>query len=345
VFGTVLAAEEVAMAPTMTDGPVRGEAAWRGDDLRRHPGWIERWSPAELAAFDDLVARRPAPPIEGLIELGPDDLALPAIEERVARWRPTLFGGRGLLLVRGLPVERWTDDESGLVYWAIGQAIGMPIAQNPANEVLGHVTDTGRQHSDPQVRLYQTNADIRYHVDGAAVVGLACLRTARSGGASRVMSSVTVHDEVWRRRPDLAPELFGRFPVDRRDEQAPGEEPYWLVPMARWDGDRLRTFFHADYMASSQRHPTAPRFTESQRQLLELIDEIGADPDIHLDMEFRPGDIQLIANETTVHARTGYVDWPDPDRRRHLLRLWLDRRRPGDRRPYDATRFGSRGRP
>lgn len=333
------------MTAVMTDGPVRGAAAWRGDDLRGRSDWVERWSDHELAALDELVTRRPAPPIERLVDLGPDELRVPAIEERVASWRPILFGGRGLLLVRGLPVLRWTDRQAALAYWAIGQAIGLPVAQNPADEVLGHVTDTGRREVDPQVRLYQTSADIRYHVDGSEVVGLLCLRTARSGGASRVLSSVTVHDEVWRRRPDLAPELFGRFPVDRRNEEGPGEDPWWLMPMAQWDGDRLRTFYHADYMASSQRHPAAPRFTDRQRELLDLIDEIGADPDIHLDMSFEPGDIQLIANPTTVHARTAYVDWPEPDRRRHLLRLWLDRRPDGDRRPYDATRFGSRGRP
>lgn len=333
------------MAATMTEGPVAGEAAWRGDDLRGRTDWIERWTAEEIAALDRLIERHPTMTIDRLVELGPDDLVVPEIGARAAAWRQNLFEGRGLALVRGLPVDHWTDNQAAVAYWAIGQAIGLPIAQNPADEVLGHVTDTGAQRDDPQVRLYQTAANIRYHVDGAAVVGLLCLRVAREGGASRVVSSVTIHDEVWRRRPDLAAELFGRFPVDRRNEEGQGEDPFWLMPMASWDGQRLRTFYHADYMDSSQRHGSAPRFSEAQAELLALIDEIGADPDIHLDMWFEPGDIQLIANETVLHARTAYTDHPEPERRRHLLRLWLDRRPDGDRRPFDNRRFGSRGRP
>ncbi|MCP5025830.1 MAG: TauD/TfdA family dioxygenase [Actinomycetia bacterium] len=330
------------MPTKITEGELDVAAAWRGADLRRSTAWIDHWTPAEIADLDTLIAGNPGLGLADLAELGPDDLILPGLADRFADWRPQIFRSRGVVLVKGLPVERWSDDEAALAYWAIGQGLGLPIVQNPEGHVLGHVTDTGRQADDPNVRLYQTPDNIQYHVDGASVVGLLCLRTALEGGASRLVSSVTVHNEVWRRRPDLVPDLFGRFPIDRRNEERPGEDPYWMMPMARWDGDRLRTFYHADYMGSSQRHDSAPRFSPAQQELLALIDEIGADPDIHLEMNLEPGDIQLISNEVTLHARTAYVDRPGS--KRHLLRLWLDERPEANRAACDDTRYGMRAR-
>ncbi len=312
------------MAEPRTDGPLDVPAAWRGEELSQDGSWIDRWQPAEIDEFDALVAAHAGLGMNRLADLGPGDLLLPTMAERFDAWRSELFSGRGVLLIRGLPVERWTDDEAALIYWAIGHALGVPVVQNPAGDVLGHVTDTGRKNIDADVRLYQTPDRIRFHVDGASAVALLCLRSAQEGGASRLVSSVTIHNEVWRRRPDLVPELFRRFPVDRRNEEGPGEQPFWMLPMVRWDGRRLRTFYHSDYTHSSQRHSSAPRFTPAQSELLALIEEIGADPSISYDMDLEPGDIQIISNEVTLHARTAYVD--RPGERRHLLRLWLDPR-------------------
>ena len=40
-------------------------------------------------------------------------------------------------------------------------------------------------------------------------------------------------------------------------------------------------------------------------------------------MDFRPGDIQVLHNHVTLHTRTAFEDWPGPERKRHLIRLWL----------------------
>jgi hypothetical protein len=42
-----------------------------------------------------------------------------------------------------------------------------------------------------------------------------------------------------------------------------------------------------------------------------------------VDLDFRPGDIQILHNHVVLHSRTAYEDWPEPTRKRHLLRLWL----------------------
>ena len=50
---------------------------------------------------------------------------------------------------------------------------------------------------------------------------------------------------------------------------------------------------------------------------------IAASPELYFDMDLAPGDIQWLSNHTILHARTGYGDYPEPERKRHLLRLWL----------------------
>jgi len=198
----------------------------------------------------------------------------------------------------------------------------VPGAQNPANELLGHVTDYREADTAPMARMYRTADEIAFHCDTADVVGLLCLRTARHGGQSRIASSVYVFNELLRREPELAAELFEPFQLDRRDEQAPGDAPTVQLPPSAWDGDTLRTFWHSDYMRSAGRHDGI-EFSGRRLVAMDLYDEIANDDGTHLDMWLEEGDIQFISNHTVIHARAGYEDHDDPDERRHLLRLWL----------------------
>jgi hypothetical protein len=302
--------------------PITGPAAWRGEDLALRDDWIVTLDAAAIAELDALLAslRSAGRTVETLRR---DDVVLPTLAPAIAGWRRELVDGRGFLVVRGLPVGRWGDDDAALVYWALGSALGRPGAQNPQGDLLGHVRDTGEDAADPFVRRYRTAADIAYHCDLADAVGLLCLRAARAGGASRLVSSVTVYNELLRRRPDLVDRLYEPFCLDRRNEQhdaGPGWVP--VVP-CRFAGGKLRTFYHSDYFRSVTRHADVPPFTAAERTLLDLYEAIAAEPALRLDMQFEPGDVQLVSNHVVLHARTAYEDPPDPLRQRHLLRLWL----------------------
>ena len=303
------------------DEPVDGPAAWRGEELARHP---ERWTDvlddaavAELEAAGRAVQARGLP----LGRVHREDFPLPTLAPRIRSWADELRDGRGFLRVRGLPVGRWGDDFSALVYWGIGQHLGRPGAQNPAGELLGHVTDTGEEATNPHVRRYRTAGDIAFHCDLADVVGLLCLRTARRGGASRIASSVAIHDTILRERPDLLVRLYEPFMLDSRDEQRPGARPFLPVHPCRYGNGRLSFFWHTDYFGSVTRHPEAPPFTAAEREILALVEELAGSDALRLDMQFEPGDVQLLSNHTVVHARGAYED--DPAAPRHLLRLWL----------------------
>jgi hypothetical protein len=309
--------------------PIAGPAAWRGAEMAPRRDWIVPLAPEQI---DELERARAAARATGrpLAALRREDFPLPRLAEQIAGFARELADGRGFLLLRGLPVERWGDDGSALVFWCLGLHLGCPGAQNPEGDLLGHVFDTGEEAANPHVRRYRTAGDIAYHCDLADAVGLLCLRAARRGGASRIASSVSVYNELLRRRPDLAPRLFEPFLLDARDEEkrakAGSRPPYFPVPPCRFAKGRLRTFYHSDYFRSVERHASAPRLTEAERELLDLYEQIADSPELRLDMCFEPGDVQLLSNHVVLHARTAYEDDPDPGRGRHLLRLWLSLR-------------------
>lgn len=302
--------------------PIASPAAWRGAELARRDDWIVPLSAAQIAELDDALATIRRRRIE-MHALRRDDVDLPELTPAIASWVRELTEGRGFLVVRGLPVERWGDDGAALVYWLLGLHLGRPGAQNAEGDLLGHVRDTGENAADPFVRRYRTAGDIAYHCDLADAVGLLCLRTARAGGASRLVSSVSVYNELLRRRPDLVERLYEPFCLDRRNEQG-ASGPGWVpVIPCRYAGGKLKTFYHSDYFRSVVRHADVPRFTAAEQELLDLYESIAAEPELRLDMQFARGDVQLVSNHVVLHARTAYEDAPDPTRQRHLLRLWL----------------------
>ena len=156
-----------------------------------------------------------------MAELARADFPLPKLAAAIAGWMEQLDHGRGFLLVRSLPVQRYSEADAALAYWGLGLQMGSPVSQNAAGDLLGHVRDTGADPKNPAVRLYKTRVDLGFHCDGSDVVGLLCLKPAKSGGVSRIVSSIAVYNEILRRRPELAPLLFEPFHWDRNEEQRP----------------------------------------------------------------------------------------------------------------------------
>ena len=300
---------------------VDSPAAWLGADMAQRDDWIRPFSESEIDELENAVheVMGTGKPRDQLTRA---DFPLPLIAAASRDWLNELSHGRGFLLLRGLPVERWGREFSELAWLGLGLHLGALASQNAAGDLLGHVRDTGADPDDPSVRLYRTNAAQGFHTDGADVIGLLCLQTAQSGGESRIVSSVTVFNEILEAHPDLVPLLFAPWHFDRQGEQAEGEDPTFAIPLCYWDGQVLRTFYIGWYIHDAQQHAGVPRLTDQQRELLELIDATA--DRCALDMEFRPGDIQLLKNSSILHGRAAFTDWPEPERKRHLLRLWMN---------------------
>jgi len=321
-------------------GPITGPSAWRGEDLRQTEAWIHTFTPSELSELHRAVARVHARALT-LPQIGRDDFPLPTLGPRLEALRQELLHGRGFALLRGLPMERYALEDAAAMYWGIGTWFGGARSQNAKGHLLGHVRDVGYDLADPNVRTYQTTKRQYYHTDSVDLVALLCVRKAKSGGLSSLVSSVTAHNEMLARRPDLLPTLFAPFYVDRRGEVPPGMASWFALPIFSWHAGLLTTIYVRRYIESAQRFPEVPRLTPRQIEALDVLDNILEDPAVHLQMAFEPGDIQLVHNHQILHDRTEFEDWPDPSRKRHLLRLWLC---PPDGRPLPpafATRYGS----
>jgi hypothetical protein len=318
-----------------------GAVAWYGPEMIRCTDWQMPLSPSEIAeveAATKALASREA----DIAAITPKDFPLPTLAPRLkARVEGEVLNGRGFLLLRGLPVERWTMRESATAFYGIGAHLGSARSQNGKGHVLGHVQDLGLDVKDPNVRIYQTHERQTYHTDSCDIVGLLCLRTARSGGLSALVSSSTIFNEMRRTRPDLLELLFQPIATDRRGEVPEGQKPYFEIPVFNWHKGFLTAIYQRQYVDSAQRFADAPRLSAKQTEALDMFDALANDPRLNLFMEFKPGDVQLVHNHTMLHDRTAFLDWPEPERRRHLLRLWLaaDKARPLP--PVFAQRYGS----
>lgn len=300
----------------MPSGPLNIPAAWRGAEMRKHQDWQYRFSAVEVIELKAAVkhAQSTGKPMG---QLRKQDFPLPMLAARLDEWRREIRHGRGFVLLRGMPVQDWTEEQSSIGYWCLGHHLGMPGAQNPQGDLLGHVRD---QRTGGDVRYYRTNKELAVHTDTADVVGLLCLQKAKSGGLSRIASSVAVFNELMATKPHLIPALFKPFYFDTKGEG--GVRAFPIAPCRYADGE-LRTFWQSDYYREALAIPGVPPLSAADQELLDSYDAIANRPEFYLDMDLQPGDIQLISNHTILHARTTFEDYPELERRRHLLRLWI----------------------
>jgi hypothetical protein len=313
----------VAAAPSLVTRP----AEWRGAELQTRPDeWLYTLSAHEVAALRGH-ARRVLESQTPLTALTRQEVFLQELAPALADWRRRLQDGIGVVLVRGLPVRDMGKAESAAAYWLLGLHLGDAVSQNTAGETLVDVRDTGASAADHNTRLYKTRADLTFHTDGADIIGLLCLRKSKSGGVSRICSSVYVYNEVVRRRPDLVPLMelvyqhhaHGQFGVS-------GPKTFGYPIVTRTD-DVFRMLLLLWYIrnAASDFPEIAP-LSDKQRELLDLLEAIPLEPGAALDMNFQEGDMQFLKNSVILHARTEFEDFEAEDEKRHLLRLWLTTR-------------------
>ena len=328
--------------------PVSDPAGWLGPDIQNSDRWQYRLSSSDLA---DIDAALKSVRNKGLsiIEIGKDDFPLGAFGETLQRLRHDLLEGLGLFKLSGVPVGgRYSMEDSAILYWGIGAHLGFPVSQNGRGHLLGHVIDLGRSSESEglkKYRGYSSREELAYHQDSADLVGLFCLAQAKSGGESVLVSSVAIHNEIHRTRPDLLKVLYQPFWVSRKSEIPAGAKPYFRIPIFNYFQGRLTAYFSGGHMMALKVFPELPPFTEEQQEGIALINKLANDPRFHMRMTLQPGDIQFLHNHTMLHTRTAYEDYPEIDRRRHLLRLWtiVPENRPLPQWIYDCTGGGRRG--
>jgi Taurine catabolism dioxygenase TauD, TfdA family len=327
----------ISSVPERLDIP----AAWIGADIRDVPDtWRWHLSATEIAELE-FAARAFLARYGDLSHLGPESFVVPTLHAKLEALRNTLIRGIGFELIRGIPVDRIGAELASTIFCGIGAHLGSARSQNADGHLLGHVRDIGADSRDPNTRIYQTRERQTFHTDSSDVVGLLCLNEARQGGDSLLVSAVSIYNEFRRNRPDLLTYLFENIATDRRGEVPPGEKPYFTIPVFNWHAGFLTVIYQRQYIDSAQRFADAPRLTSNHIAALDLFDTLANDPRLHFSMRLERGDMQFVYNHSLLHDRTSFVDWPERDRHRHMLRLWLSV--PGDR-PLPASfvqRYGS----
>ncbi|MBX3664894.1 MAG: TauD/TfdA family dioxygenase [Burkholderiales bacterium] len=328
--------------------PITSPDAWVGPEIQHDPAWICHLDESDIAEIDAALASAKRGGLR--IPFESPAFPLPRLRARLDGILDEIENGRGFKLIRGIPRGRYSDGECELIYWGIASHFGTPVSQNARGHLLGHVRDEGRQLEDPNARAYQTSRRMDFHTDMLPidVLGLFCLRTAKSGGASKLTSALTIHNVLRGERPELLEALYGLFHLDWRGEEPAGENPWFSIPMfSECRGRITARICSLAYYESAARFGEQYRLTALQREALLAVQEIANRPELMLTMDFQEGDIQLINNHTMMHAREAYEDHPEPERQRHLLRMWIavpdSRRRPLADALADRYRWVQRG--
>jgi hypothetical protein len=329
--------------------------AWTAAAARDDTSWILRLGAEEAEGFDLALqhARAAGKPYTAMTQA---DFPLPAASRDALVRASAMTQGRwGMCLLKGLPSGRWSEDDARLACWGMGLHMGTARTQNRASHFMNDVRDAGGgNYKGKGGRGYNTNAALDFHCDSADVVALLCRRTARSGGESKVVSSLALRDEIARRRPDLISVLQGPWYHSYQDAQGPGRPPYYMCPlMGEADGFFAMRTNRKNIVAAQREFPAVPRLSPLQLEALDLLDELMADPALCFSMWLEPGDMQLLNNYVTLHSRTNFEDFEEPDLKRHLYRLWLaipgSQPLPAEWEPYfgdvraGAVRGGLRG--
>ena len=302
--------------------PVEGPGAWLGSQIDYRQEGMHLLSTDEIAEIDAALQHLLSLGEVDFPEITPATFPLPTLGGRLTRLGEDLRFGRGFMLLRGLPRERYSADDIARIYVGLGAHIGALLPQSYLGELLGNVLDVS--DIEQQARGYHAGGAQRMHTDTCDIVSLMCLRAAKSGGISRISSAAAVHNRLLETRPDLAATLYGEYVFRRMELDAQfgdGRLVKRVVIFSRATGE-FSCNMSGSYPNRAVKAGDAV-MTSLQVEALEEVARISASPEFYLDMNIGEGDIQFLNNRILLHGRTGYEDFPEVARRRHLLRLWL----------------------
>jgi hypothetical protein len=304
--------------------PIIDPSIWKKKDLTSSKEWLYRLSGSEIKSLLRMAnqyRRKFGDDPNALLKTTKSDFNLGAFGKTLFDIYNQLKDGIGIILLRGLPMDDIKLIDAAAIYWGIGRHLGDAMSNNTDGDMLGHIRDEGRDFNDPNHRGYQTNVTMDYHCDQTDIVGLLCIRGAKSGGLSKVVSSIAVYNELLTQRPDLIEVLAKPFYWTKHSEMNSDEKPYYESPIFNILDGKLCIAFGPKHMEKGHMLPGTPEMTTKQIQGIRLMEQICEDN--HFAMSLEPGDIQFANNSVILHTRENFEDWPELERRRQLWRLWL----------------------
>jgi hypothetical protein len=312
--------------PATRRDAVAGPTVWNHASLDEW-GYMVAVNPRQAAAclrIRDELRRRG----RRLDTIEPTDFQEPELLELARGIRQCLRLGPGFCVLRGLPLEDWSDEDASMLYWGLGTYLGDPQPQNRQGDRVYLVQDTGQ--SVAEARGSKTNSELIFHTDSACayagsrpdVLGLLCLRKGVTGGESVMVSGHTAYNALLATQPELVEELYGEFCFDRSHETEPGEDPITVGSVFTDTPDGVQVRYNRLHIELGHYRGAKP-LTDRQRQALDAFDRALNDPANFVEFTLTPGDVLFADNNVTLHNRRSFVDAPEPGARRCLVRLWL----------------------
>ena len=310
----------------MREVPIDSPATWRADTLLDNDGLVELDTAcrAEIDRTAEELVANPLP-IEALKV---SDVDMPDCQATMASVREQLEHGIGFAVVDRLPVDRLDKDISKKLYWLLMSMVGRPVAQAWTGTMVYDVLDTGKKSTAGSgIRSSKTNGGQSYHCDNTFnlppdFVGLLCLQTAKKGGMSGLISLETVYNLLLEEAPDLLPRLYQPFYYDRQGEHAPDDQRWSHKPVFESDGDRITAYFNPRRVEHGY-EMRGIEMDDETREAIQALQRVSERTGLGKDFTFARGQIQIVNNRRLAHRRTAFRDWPEPERRRHLVRMWL----------------------
>jgi alpha-ketoglutarate-dependent taurine dioxygenase len=309
-----------------------GRGAWQGTDFKSPDTWTYSLPPAAVAEFDTAV-RRLRNSRRDISTLTRADFPAPSFARDGEALRQEVVSGRGFVVITGLPIDSYTDEEATLFYWGIGTYMAQPMPQNAKDEYLFHVRDEGynfhRDYGASGVRISRTASAIDFHTDSSAcyagytpdIVALLALRAAKSGGMTALVSAQTVHNILRREHPECLRRLYEPYYFDRRAELRPGDSPTLHAPVFSFSDSLATRFFRFNLVKG---HETAGvPLSPADLDAIEALESVCRREGLAVCFDMQRGDMQFVNNRSVLHSRTAFEDHAEPELRRHLVRLWL----------------------
>ena len=326
------------MVDVIPKQPLDNPSLWRGQELQERADWQIHFTEPEI---EELLFAANSFADKSAEEIKLTDIELPQLATRLARVQHDLEHGSGAVFLRGLPAGNLDQAALARIFWMIAVHLGTPISQSAEGERIFSVADAGYAPDDPRTRGPNTRRKLSYHTDRCDVIGFCCHRQAKSGGENRIVSSMALYNEILEQRPDLLEVLCEPFYYLRHTVDGGNDQP--------WCRQRVFSFCEGHFAANLLRvlinrahaHRDLPDLTDQQVEALDLVETLADEPRLHHSFRQEPGDLFFVNNWVNLHRRTEFEDWPEPDRRRHILRIWLSmpNSRPLD--PLFADNYGA----
>lgn len=242
----------------------------------------------------------------------------------------------GLAIVTGDELASLSDNDLAGFHLVIAAALGEPVGQNAANEILVEV-HASQVAGTPGVRGYQDNDGMLLHSDAADFSGLMCLSQADAGGTSLFANALDIHDILAEEAPELLPHYYRAwswnvgalgFPYVDRPIRLPIFSVYRGRLSCRYSSSLLRGGAAA----------AGETLADAQVRALDLFEEVALRDGVVARHRLTRGESVWMNNQRLLHGRDAFSDGAASDRERRLLRAWSRSASAGKRWPR-VTRF------